>query len=112
MAKRRADAPEAKMRIGTTLTPFAGAPYYSEAGESIRVALNQFIRTGNAYDAVIDLTPRRAILRTRSKYSPRTTSVTTCIPTTLATSDGGRRRSFDLDVRTEETPALACFLDG
>jgi lysophospholipase L1-like esterase len=40
--------------IGATLTPFAGANYYSEEGEAIRVALNEFIRTGKAYDAVID----------------------------------------------------------
>jgi len=40
--------------IGATLTPFRGAAYYSDEGEAIRVALNQFIRAGNAYDAVID----------------------------------------------------------
>ena len=40
--------------IGATLTPFAGATYYSDEGEAIRQALNQWIRTGKAYDAVID----------------------------------------------------------
>ena len=40
--------------IGATLTPFAGATYYSEGGEAIRQALNQWIRTGKAYDAVVD----------------------------------------------------------
>lgn len=40
--------------IGATLTPFAGAAYYSEEGEAIRVALNDFIRNGKAYDAVFD----------------------------------------------------------
>jgi len=40
--------------IGATLTPFAGAAYYSDEGEAIRVALNDWIRTGKAYDAVID----------------------------------------------------------
>jgi lysophospholipase L1-like esterase len=40
--------------IGATLTPFAGAAYYSEEGEAIRMALNEFIRSGKAYDAVID----------------------------------------------------------
>jgi len=40
--------------IGATLTPFRGAAYYSDEGEAIRVALNQFIRAGNAFDAVID----------------------------------------------------------
>jgi lysophospholipase L1-like esterase len=40
--------------IGATLTPFSGATYYSEEGEAIRQALNQWIRTGKAYDAVVD----------------------------------------------------------
>ena len=40
--------------IGATLTPFRGAAYYSDEGEAIRVALNQFIRAGNAFDTVID----------------------------------------------------------
>jgi len=40
--------------IGCTLTPFEGAPYFSPAGEAIRAALNAWIRTGGAYDAVVD----------------------------------------------------------
>jgi lysophospholipase L1-like esterase len=40
--------------IGATLTPFQGAAYYSDEGEAIRAALNDWIRTGKAYDAVID----------------------------------------------------------
>jgi lysophospholipase L1-like esterase len=40
--------------IGATLTPYKGASYYSEEGEATRVALNNWIRTGKAYDAVID----------------------------------------------------------
>ena len=40
--------------IGATLTPFAGAAYYSEQGETAREAVNQWIRTSGAYDAVID----------------------------------------------------------
>ena len=39
---------------GATLTPFYGAAYYSEVGEAKRQAVNQWIRTSNAYDAVID----------------------------------------------------------
>jgi lysophospholipase L1-like esterase len=46
--------------IGATLTPFAGALYYSEKGESMRQAVNHWIRTSGAYDAVIDFD---AILR-------------------------------------------------
>jgi lysophospholipase L1-like esterase len=40
--------------IGATLTPFEGASYFREEGETIRQALNQWIRTSGAYDAVID----------------------------------------------------------
>ena len=40
--------------IGCTLTPFEGAGYYSENGESIRTALNTWIRTGGAFDSVVD----------------------------------------------------------
>lgn len=40
--------------FGATLTPFAGAAYYSEEGETLRRAVNEWIRTSKAYDAVID----------------------------------------------------------
>jgi lysophospholipase L1-like esterase len=40
--------------IGATLTPFYGAAYYTEVGETKRQALNEWIRTGKSYDAVID----------------------------------------------------------
>ena len=39
---------------GATLTPFEGAPYYTPEGEAKRSALNEWIRTGKAYDGVID----------------------------------------------------------
>ena len=40
--------------IGATLTPFGDAGYYSAEGEQKRQAVNQWIRTGGAFDAVID----------------------------------------------------------
>ena len=40
--------------IGCTLTPFEGAAYFSREGETKREAVNKFIRTGGAYDGVID----------------------------------------------------------
>jgi lysophospholipase L1-like esterase len=40
--------------IGCTLTPYEGASYSSENGEAIREALNTWIRTSGAYDAVVD----------------------------------------------------------
>lgn len=39
---------------GATLTPFYGAAYYTEVGEQKRRAVNEWIRTSHAYDAVID----------------------------------------------------------
>ncbi|MGH9255801.1 MAG: SGNH/GDSL hydrolase family protein [Vicinamibacterales bacterium] len=39
---------------GATLTPFWGAAYYTDVGEAKRQAVNAWIRTSKAYDAVID----------------------------------------------------------
>jgi lysophospholipase L1-like esterase len=39
---------------GATLTPFEGAAYFTPEGEAKRQALNEWIRTSKAYDAVID----------------------------------------------------------
>lgn len=39
---------------GATLTPFWGAAYYTDVGEAKRQAVNEWIRTSKAYDAVID----------------------------------------------------------
>jgi len=43
--------------IGATLTPYEGASYASPAGEAAREALNTWIRTSGAFDAVIDFAP-------------------------------------------------------
>ena len=40
--------------FGATLTPYEGADYYSEDGEAERQAVNQWIRTGGAFDGVFD----------------------------------------------------------
>jgi lysophospholipase L1-like esterase len=40
--------------VGCTLTPFEGAYYARENGEAVREALNTWIRTSGAYDAVVD----------------------------------------------------------
>jgi lysophospholipase L1-like esterase len=43
--------------IGATITPCEGADipgYYSEAKEATRQAVNKWIRTGGAFDGVID----------------------------------------------------------
>lgn len=40
--------------FGATLTPFEGAGYWTAEGEAKRQALNEWIRTSRAYDAVFD----------------------------------------------------------
>jgi lysophospholipase L1-like esterase len=40
--------------FGATLLPFEGAPYFSPEGETKRQAVNSWIRTGGAFDGVID----------------------------------------------------------
>jgi lysophospholipase L1-like esterase len=40
--------------FGATLTPFWGAAYYTDVGEAKRQAVNNWIRTSGAYDAVVD----------------------------------------------------------
>lgn len=40
--------------IGATLTPYVGAAYATDQGEAMREAVNQWIRSSGAYDAVID----------------------------------------------------------
>jgi lysophospholipase L1-like esterase len=51
---------------GATLTPYEGAGYFSEEGEAIRAAVNEWIRTSGAFDAVIDFDAA-----TRDPSSPR-----------------------------------------
>jgi len=40
--------------FGATLLPFAGAGYYTAAGEAKREAVNAWIRTSGAFDGVVD----------------------------------------------------------
>lgn len=40
--------------VGCTLTPYEGAGYSRPEGEAMRDALNTWIRTGGAFDAVVD----------------------------------------------------------
>ncbi|MGW4895152.1 RICIN domain-containing protein [Kitasatospora sp. NPDC004240] len=40
--------------IGGTIPPYQGAHYYTARGERIRAAVNRWIRTGGAFDGVVD----------------------------------------------------------
>ncbi|NML07803.1 SGNH/GDSL hydrolase family protein [Sphingomonas sp. G-3-2-10] len=41
--------------MGLTILPYQGAGYYSEAGEAMRVRVNEWMRTSGEFDAVFDL---------------------------------------------------------
>jgi lysophospholipase L1-like esterase len=55
---------------GATLTPFEGASYYTAVGEAKRQAVNQWIRTGGAYDGVIDFDAAIGDQNNRLKMRP------------------------------------------
>jgi lysophospholipase L1-like esterase len=40
--------------FGATLTPYEGADYFSQDGETVRQAVNQWIRTSGTFDGVVD----------------------------------------------------------
>jgi lysophospholipase L1-like esterase len=40
--------------IGATLTPYGGAGYWSDKGEQVREAVNNWIRTSGTFDGVVD----------------------------------------------------------
>ncbi|MEJ1962003.1 MAG: SGNH/GDSL hydrolase family protein [Gammaproteobacteria bacterium] len=40
--------------VGVTITPYEGASYWSAEGEAVRQEINQWIRKGGAFDAVLD----------------------------------------------------------
>jgi lysophospholipase L1-like esterase len=49
---------------GATIAPYEGAGYFSDRGETVRQALNEWIRTSGEFDAVIDFD---AVLRDPAK---------------------------------------------
>ena len=56
--------------IGATLTPYGGAGYYCDAGEQVREAVNDWIRTSGTFDGVIDFDRLRAIRRIPRRFNP------------------------------------------
>ena len=55
---------------GATLTPFEGAFYYSPEAEVKRQAVNEWIRTSGAYDAVIDFDAATRDPNQPSRFKP------------------------------------------
>jgi lysophospholipase L1-like esterase len=56
---------------GATLTPFEAAAYFTKEGEAKRSAVNQWIRTSNAYDAVIDFDAATRDPANPTRFLPR-----------------------------------------
>ena len=59
---------------GCTMTPYAGSSAYSEEGEAIRKAANQWIRTGRAFDAVLDFDAATRDPKTPDRFRPEADS--------------------------------------
>ena len=57
--------------VGATLTPFEGAAYFTQAGEAKRAAINAWIRTGKAYDGVIDFDAAVCDPKQPTKFQPQ-----------------------------------------
>ncbi len=80
--------------IGCTLTPFGGSSAYSERGEAMRRAVNDWIRTGGAFDAVVDFDAVTRDSKDPQRFRPEAES-----PDLLHPGDGGYRlmaEAFDI----------------
>jgi lysophospholipase L1-like esterase len=76
--------------IGCTLTPYEGAVYYSDKGEEVRMAVNQWIKTGGAFDAVLDYDKV-----TQDSANPKTFKPTFNISDHLHPNDAGYKAMAD-----------------
>jgi lysophospholipase L1-like esterase len=76
--------------IGCTLTPYEGATYYSEKGEQVRQEFNRWIRTGGAFDAVVDYDKA-----TQDSTNPKTFKPTFNISDHLHPNDTGYKAMAD-----------------
>lgn len=86
--------------IGCTLTPYQGATYYSDKGEEVREALNRWIKTGGAFDAVVDYDKI-----TQDSSNPKALTPTFNIMDHLHPNDAGYKAmadSIDLKIFTSK----------
>jgi lysophospholipase L1-like esterase len=89
--------------IGCTLTPYEGANYAREEGEAIREAVNTWIRTGRAFDGVVDFEAA-----TRDPNNPKRIRADFDPGDHLHPNDAGYEamaNSVDLSMFTEKTGA-------
>jgi lysophospholipase L1-like esterase len=56
--------------VGCTLTPYGGAGYAREEGETMRAAVNQWIRTSGTFDAVVDFEAATRDTADPTKFKP------------------------------------------
>ena len=86
--------------FGATLTPYVGAKYQSPAGETIREAINQWIRTSSEFDGVIDFDKA-----THDPANPNTFAAAADSPDHLHPRDAGYKLmgdSIDLKLFTSK----------
>jgi lysophospholipase L1-like esterase len=82
--------------IGCTITPYGGSSVYNEAGEAIRTAVNEWVRTSGAFDAVIDFDSAVRDPRDPKRFRPEADS-----PDLLHPGDAGYRlmaQAVDLSI--------------
>ena len=70
--------------IGCTITPWGGSSGFNEAGEAVREAVNEWIRTSKAFDAVVDFDAA-----TRDPKDPKRFRAEADSPDLLHPGDGG-----------------------
>jgi lysophospholipase L1-like esterase len=56
--------------IGATLTPFEGAAYFTADGETKRQAINAWMRSGKAFDGIIDFDAATRDPQNPTKFNP------------------------------------------
>jgi len=81
--------------IGCTLTPYGGSAPYNEYGESVRSAVNEWIRNGRGFDGVIDFDAA-----VRDKEDPKKFRVEADSPDNLHPANPGYKLMADsVDLR-------------
>ena len=56
--------------FGATLTPYGGAAYYCDAGEQVREAVNDWIRSSGVFDGVVDFDKITSDPQNPTRFNP------------------------------------------
>lgn len=90
--------------IGATLTPFQGALYFTDEGETKRQALNAFVRDSGEFDAIIDFDAA-----VRDPEQPARLRAEYDVGDNLHPSDAGYRAMAEaIDLRLFDEPLTGC----